>query len=133
MSAVYADTSGLFAALVANDQMHARAKRALTRLVEDGAELHVGSYALLETMALLQSRVSLEAALQFERSFGPLLRVTRIDEKLHARSVRRLELRRSRELSLVDCSSFVIMEDLGLPEAFAYDPHFAREGFRLIQ
>jgi predicted nucleic acid-binding protein len=33
----------------------------------------------------------------------------------------------------VDCSSFVIMEDLGLPEAFAYDPHFAREGFRLIQ
>jgi predicted nucleic acid-binding protein len=113
--------------------MHARAKRALTRLVEDGAELHVGSYALLETMALLQSRVSLEAALQFERSFGPLLRVTRIDEKLHARSVRRLELRRSRELSLADCSSFVIMEDLGLTEAFAYDPHFAREGFRLIQ
>lgn len=128
----FADTSGLFAALVRNDQVHVRAKAVLTRLLEERWELHVTSYVLLETESLLQARVGLHAARQFDHVYRPLLRVHWIDEGLHDRAFRRLELRESRRVSLVDCSSFVVMEGEGLRDVFGYDPHFTDEGFRVI-
>ena len=85
-----------------------------------------------ECVALLQGRVSLEAALQFEQILRPLLQVTWINDELHTRSVRRWELKRSRSRSLVDCSSFVVMEDLSLTSAFGYDRDFGAEGFGLV-
>ncbi len=83
-----------------------------------------------ETLALLQARVSLDAAFQFEHLQRPLLQLTWIDEDLHVRTFRRLEIARSRRLSLVDCASFVVMEDLGLADVFGYDSHFEQAGFR---
>ena len=37
-----------------------------------------------------------------------------------------------RQLSLVDCASFDIMRRLGLRDVFAFDPHFAEQGFRCL-
>ncbi len=129
---IYTDTSGLFAAIVRNDLKHANAKATLTALLESGSELHATSYVLLETLALLQTRVGLEAAAQCEFVFRPLLQVTWITEELHERSFRRLKLKRSRGVSLVDCSSFVVMEDLEIRSVFGYDEDFAKEGFHLV-
>ena len=36
-----------------------------------------------------------------------------------------------KDLSLVDCSSFITMRRLGLRVAFAFDRHFAEQGFGL--
>jgi predicted nucleic acid-binding protein len=129
---VFADTSGLFAALVRNDHMHVRAKAVLAHLIGARSELHVTSYVLLETESLLQARVGLDAARQFDHVYRPLLRIHWVDEPMHDRAFRRLELRESRSVSLVDCSSFVVMEAEGLRMVFGYDPHFAEEGFRVI-
>jgi len=130
---IYADTSGLFAALVKNDIMHAKAGPAMERLLEEGYEIHTTSYVLLETMALLQARVGLEAARQFENVLRPLLQVHWVDESLHEKAFKRLELRGTRGVSLVDCTSFVTMEDTGIRYVFAYDEHFSEEGFHLIK
>ncbi len=129
---VFTDTSGLFAAVVRNDVMHEPAKATLTALLETGSELHATSYVLQETLALLQARVSLDAALRFEHDLRPLLRMTWMDEELHGRAFRRLELANARRLSLVDCASFVVMEELGVKDAFAYDGHFTEAGFRVV-
>jgi predicted nucleic acid-binding protein len=37
-----------------------------------------------------------------------------------------------RNLSLVDCVSFEIMRALGIKTVFAFDPHFAEQGYRCI-
>jgi hypothetical protein len=79
---------------VRNDMMHDGAKATLTALLKNGSELHATSYVLQETLALLQSRVSLEAALRFEHDLRPLLQMTWMDEDLHRRAFRRLELAR---------------------------------------
>ena len=129
---VFTDTSGLFAAVVRNDVMHDAAKATLTALLETGSELHATSYVLQETLALLQARVSLDAALQFEHNLRPLLRMTWMDENLHSRAFQRLELAQERRLSLVDCASFVVMEEFGIEDAFAYDEHFTRAGFHVV-
>jgi len=129
---VFADTSGLFAAVVRNDVMHDAAKATLTALLQAGSELHATSYVLQETLALLQSRVSLDAALRFEHDLRPLLKMTWMNEDLHRRAFRRLELANARRLSLVDCASFVVMEELGIENAFAYDEHFTQAGFQVL-
>lgn len=130
---IYADTSGLFASLVKNDIMHAKAGPTMEKLLEEGAEIHVTSYVLLETMTLLQARVGLEAARQFEHVLRPLLQVHWVDESLHEKAFKRLELRGTRGVSLVDCTSFVTMEDAGIRSVFAYDEHFTEEGFHLVE
>lgn len=130
---VFVDTSALFAVLVRNDRMARRAGQTFQALLERHVDLHTTSYVLLETAALLQARVGLEAARRFHHEFTTVLRIRWVDETLHAKAFRRLELRNRREISLVDAASFVFMEEAGLMAAFAYDQHFAKEGFRLIQ
>ena len=129
---VFADTSGLFAALVRNDAHHEPARDRLERLLDaDDVKIVTTSYVLLEVSALLQNRVGLDAAIRFDRDLRPVLQVVWVDEALHRRAMRRLELRRRRQVSLVDCASFVCMEDGGIQRAFAFDRHFIDEGFEV--
>lgn len=132
MNGVFVDTAGLFAALVRNDINHEDAAATLDRLLEREVELYCSNYVLLEALALLQHRVGLEAARQVEHELRPLLHVSWIDEPSHRRAFRRLELRGRRSLSLVDCSSFVVMEEVGLRHVFTYDSDFADEGFTCV-
>jgi len=129
---VFADTSGLFALLVRNDNCHADARDAFTGMVERGVVFCTTNYVLLETSALLQSRVGLKAARRFQHEFVPLLEIAWVDAPLHAKAFRRLELRDRRNLSLVDCVSFVWMEETGVRHAFAYDRHFSAENVSLL-
>jgi predicted nucleic acid-binding protein len=128
---VFVDTSALFATLVRNDYMHVRARETFQRLVEQSAELYTTSYVVLETIALLQARVGLDAARSFQHEFLSIFKVCWVDQSLHDKAFRRLELRARREISLVDCTSFVWMEESGITHAFAYDEHFTAEGFKL--
>ena len=130
---VLADTSGLFAALVRNDRMHLPAKATMTRLLLEEFDLCTTSYVLLETLALLQARVGLHAADEFERTLRPRFEVIWVGGTLHERAFRRLGLRQTHGCSLVDCCSFVVMEDQGIQQAFGYDKHFSDEGFRLVR
>jgi len=130
---VFFDTSGIFATLVHNDYMHVRARKTVECLLEQNATLLTTSYILLETMALLQARVGLKAARRFHHEFATTLKIHWVDEKLHEKAFRRLELRGRREISLVDCASFVFMEDNGISHALAYDKHFSEEGFIVFE
>lgn len=49
----------------------------------------------------------------------------------HLRAVGILEERARRGLSLVDCTSFVVMRQYGVTEALAFDSDFVQEGFTL--
>ncbi len=126
---VFVDTSAFFATLVRNDYMHVRARETFERLIGWPVELHTTSYVVLETIALLQARVGLDAARSFQHEFLSIVKVCWVDQSLHEKAFRRLELRGRREISLVDCTSFVWMEESGVARAFAYDEHFSAEGF----
>ena len=51
---------------------------------------------------------------------------------LLARAVRLYASRRDKEWSLTDCTSFLIMRDLGLKDALTGDRHFEQAGFRAL-
>ncbi len=129
---VFADTSGLFAAVSRKDAHHQAAATTLRKLVERDAQVCSTSYVLAESIALIQARIDFASAYRFEQVIRPYLHITWIESSLHAQAVQRWARRGRRHLSLVDCSSFVVMESLGIARAFALDSDFAEEGFELV-
>ncbi len=126
---VFADTSALYALLVRDDDMHEGAKTNFQHLMQKNARMITSSYVLLETLTLLQRRVSFEAAWDFNHKIMPLLEVVWADEVWHSRAMQRLQAERKRSLSLTDCLSFEIMEAREISMAFAFDSHFRQRGF----
>ncbi len=129
---VFVDTSALYALLVSTEEDHEAAVTALARLVKAKRSLLTSNYVLLETAAVLQHRFGLPPVRDLEDHLMPLLRVAWVSGETHQRALERLFRTNRRELSLVDCSSFEIMDAEGIQDAFAFDSDFATEGYRAV-
>lgn len=128
---VFADTSALFALLVRDDLMHIRAKENFAYFAEHGVQLLTSSYILVETVALLQRRIGLAPVHDFNAKILPLLEIVWADAEWHGRALQRLLAQNRRNVSLVDCLSFEIMEAREITEAYTFDQHFVDNGFTI--
>ena len=126
---VFVDTSAFLALLDASDQFHTAAATVWRRLLESESRLVTSSYVLVETFALTQNRLGPAASRTFERDILPTVEVIWIDQDLHRSSVAAFLAAARRRLSLVDCVSFEVMRANGISRAFAFDRHFAEQGF----
>lgn len=125
---VFVDTSALYALLDEDDGNHERAVSAWVDLLDrDRPVTH--AYVVVETSALVQRRLGMQAAAQLHRALLPATRVFPVGAEIHARAVERWLTAGRRALSLVDVTSFVVMESLGITRAFAYDQDFRAAGF----
>ena len=129
---IFVDTSALYALFDRDDRGHAVTAAAWTDLLSGPRPLVTSNYVLLEAVALLQRRLGLAAVHDLEDRIVPLLTVRWITEPIHRRAMTRLRRTDRREVSLVDCSSFLLMEAEAIQEAFALDDDFAAAGFRLL-
>lgn len=129
---VFVDTSALLAVLDGADQDHAAAAASLRGLLDAEEELFTSNYVMVETFALVQSRLGLGAVRLLQQDVVPLLRIAWLSEETHGAAVTALLTAARRRLSLVDCASFETMRRLGLKRAFAFDRHFAEQGFELV-
>ncbi len=89
------------------------------------------NYAVLESIALVQSRHGMEAVRDLHDSIVPLLDVQWVGSELHELGMAMLLAAGRRRLSLVDCVSFAICRRLNITVALAFDPHFAEMGLPL--
>lgn len=124
----FVDTSALYAVLDRDDANHTEAKAEWCRLIEGDADLVTTNYVLVETVALVQHRLGMDAVQTLYEDIGPLLRVEWVDESLHAAGMDGVLDARRRRLSFVDCVSFSVMRRLGIREAFAFDRHYDEQG-----
>ena len=128
---IFVDTSGLFALLVKNDFMHVRAKLNFAYFAQHRLQLLTSSFVLVETTALLQRRVGLEAVHDFQSKIMPLLDMIWVSSDWYTRAIQRLFALNNRNISLVDCLSFEIMESREITHAFTFDKHFPENGFTI--
>ena len=128
----FADTSALYALLVRTDEAHPGVRTAFGTLVSNGRTLWTTSFVVVETMALLQHRLGLRAARDFDEDVLPILRVRWVDDALYRVGTDRLWREDRRQLSLVDAVSFEFMKHQGIRVALAVDPHFAAAGFDVV-
>lgn len=92
----FADTSALYAVLDADDEFHARARKAWAALLL------------------------------------PAVRTIGATEEDHRTAIQALLAADRRDLSLVDCASFLVMRRLGLRSVFTLDADFRHQGFEVV-
>jgi predicted nucleic acid-binding protein len=127
---IFVDTSALFAALDRDDRDHSRAVTGFAEIVDERLVTH--NYVVLETDALARRRLGSTASQALFEHLLPPLEMIWVDEPLHHAAVA-LYLRGGKtRLSLVDCTSFSIMQAHGIGTAFAFDDDFARAGYETI-
>lgn len=133
---VLVDTSALYAVLDSDDQNHTAAAGIWTvfldRLSRDeiGGVTHSG--IVVETSALVQRRLGMDAVRVLHDRVLTVLDTTWVDAELHARAVTGLLAAGRRQLSLVDWMSFELMRSIGIESAFAFDNDFEQQGFALL-
>lgn len=128
----FVDTSAILPLLNRADSDYLAARRVWQTLAVEQAELITSSYVMVESVALIQSRLGMDAVRDFEEAIAPLLQIVWISEAIHQKGEAALLTANRRQLSLVDCISFVICHDRRLERVFAFDAHFAEQGFACL-
>jgi predicted nucleic acid-binding protein len=130
--AIFVDTSAFYALLDADDENHVRSAETWRRLMLSNEHVVTTNYILVETFALVQSRLGLEAVREFQEAVAPVLSVEFVTPDIHRLGIAALLAASRRGLSLVDCISFEVMRDLGIKSVLTFDGHFRQYGFSLV-
>jgi predicted nucleic acid-binding protein len=128
---IFLDTSAVYALADRADANHRRATRMFAATLAAGEGILTHNYVMVESMALLQHRLGLAAALAFAED-AKAFEVLWITPDLHDQAVAWLGGSGRRRVSLVDAASFIVMRARRVEVAFAFDAHFTAEGFRLL-
>ena len=126
---VFADTSALLAALVEQDTRHSDAAETWRALNESEEDLVTTNYVVLELLTLLQRRHGMTAVRNALDTVLLVISVHWLTPEQQQSALSAMLAAGRRDLSLVDCTSFVAMRDAGVSRAFTTDPHFAEQGF----
>ena len=129
---VFVDTSALFALLDRDDLHHGSAAELWRDLVTRKLDMVCTNYVLIEAFRLIHHRLGMQAVRTFQDDIVPLLNVRWITQEEHQAGLAAFLTAGSRQLSLVDCISFESMRSMGIQTAFAFDRHFAEQGFASV-
>ena len=129
---IFLDTSAIYALADRGDSQHELAVKRFRAALESTRGFLTHNYVLVESMALIQHRLGLSAALKFAES-ARTFEIEWVDSNLHDEAARRLGQSRGRRVSFVDQVSFLVMRRHGVRRALAFDPDFAAGGFELYE
>lgn len=127
---IFLDTSAIYALADKTDPNHANAYKKFDLALKSGETFLVHNYILVESAALLQARLGLQAAILFLKDVKSF-EVDWVDQELHEEAKKDLERIEKRGISLVDCTSFVVMRRRGVKKALAFDPDFRDQGLTI--
>lgn len=127
---VFVDTSALYAFLDADDPNHRAVRDAMGALGATPLLSH--SYAVVESVALVERRLGRDAARELLDELVSKLLVIFVDRSIHDAAVSAYLAAAGGLPSLVDFTSFEVMRRLGIRTAFAIDRDFADAGFDVI-
>jgi uncharacterized protein len=134
---VFVDTAAFYALVDRGDTEHEAALAIQNQLVVERWRLYTSNYIVAETHALTLNRLGRFVAARvlddLERSAESgdlsIIRVSVADERRARDIIRQYS---DKDFSLADASSFVVMERLGISQAFSFDRHFEQYGFTVL-
>lgn len=124
---IFVDTGAWYASLVPTDPDHGRA---VQWLAENHSPLLTTDYVIDETLTLLRVRGERTRALAlgakfFHQGVAEIHKLTATDLTLAWQTFERFD---DKDWSFTDCTSKVVMEQLSIGVAFAFDHHFRQFG-----
>lgn len=138
MTALFVDTAG-WGNLVDRSQPHHAAASAIYRRAKQQRRAIVTSnYVLTERVALLTSplRRARPQLIAFVNGLktSPYVQIVHVDATLDTHAWQLLTQRQDTAWSLVDCSSFLLMQQWSIRDSLTTDHHFEQAGFvRLLK
>jgi predicted nucleic acid-binding protein len=133
-SEVFLDTAYAIALANAKDEHHQKAVQLAGQLRAERTKLVTTRAVLLEIgNALAGSRfraaaVKLLDALEADPTIG----IVPVTDELYTQALTLYRARRDKEWGLIDCLSFVVMDERQLTEALTTDMHFQQAGYRVL-
>ena len=131
---IFVDTSAWYAVEVEDDVNHEAACKFLSKIATGTYGVSVTTdYVLDETLTLLRSRRGLASANTFIDKIrkSKSVHVFWIDETLFEKALDIFRKSNRKAWSFTDCTSFALMQDLSVSEAFTFDSHFREAGFQM--
>ena len=131
---LFADTGAWCALYDRSDIHHARASAFLQELKSQKTQLITSDYVLDESLTLLRFRAGHKEAVDLGKWVlqSPLVKLINVDEKIWQAAWDVFVRYDDKEFSFTDCTSFAIMRQLGLLNAFAFDHNFEQAGFVML-
>jgi len=132
---IFVDTGGFYASKVVNDVNHPSAS-SIEKAISEGkyGKMVTTNYVLDELYTLLRGRVSHEQTIQIGETIrkSPNIRIIWILEALEEKAWDSFKINQDKTYSFTDCTSFIVMQSLGIDIAFTYDSHFEQAGFQIL-
>lgn len=126
---IFVDTSFFVALLLPGERHHAAAVRAIEELshIELPRVLVTTNNVALETITVARYRADHRSAVRAAELLygGALVQMHRTTRQHEADAIAYLRRHDDKAYSAVDCLSFVVMLELGITEALAFDQDFA--------
>ena len=134
MAQVFLDTAYAIALSVPNDLFHKQAIFLADQLEAAGTRLVTTRAVMLEIGNALSKLRYRRAAVRLLQSLelDPSVKVIPLSEPLYERAFTLYRGRLDKEWGLIDCVSFVVMQDHGIVAALTTDEHFQQMGFRVL-
>ena len=131
---VFLVTNGWLSLLNADEPLHPEAHSKLLELGRLRSEMFLTDWIIAETgNCLARSTLRMEFVEAVGRvSNNPSVHIISVTEALRDRALELYASRPDKTWGLVDCASFVVMQDEGITEAFTTDRHFEQAGFRCL-
>ena len=130
----FLDTSFSIALAIGSDEFHAAASSLNKRLIAENAQIVTSQAIVLEIgNGLSRQRFRSFAVEAFDLlESSPNIRVVSLSDELIAEATLLFRSRMDKDWSLVDCTSMVVMQNLGIVCALTSDEHFMQAGYRAL-
>lgn len=134
MKLLFVDTAGWMAMADRKDPLHQEFRRFRDAHLKKGGLLVTSDYVMDETLTLIRVRIGLDASRRFyEQAVGSArLRWERLDVSRCQAALEWFFGWTDKTFSFTDCTSFVILRELGLKKVLTCDGHFRSAGFEIV-
>ena len=135
---VFIDTSGWANLFVSTESYHQQAKQWFEAARRQNLEMITTNYIVIELVALLNSPLRVPRSQLFKYvdavRNAPYISLIHIDAAIDTAAWKLVKTREDKTWSLVDSTSFIVMQQFGIQQALTTDHHFEQAGFiRLLK
>jgi len=134
MKRLFVDTAGWMAMADGKDPLHTSSLAARDQWLEQGGLLSISNYVVDETLTLIRIRLGMNAAERWWEvvSQSPRCRTEWITPDRKEKAIRWFFKWQDQSFSFTDCTSFVVMRELGIEKVLTADRHFITAGFEIL-
>jgi predicted nucleic acid-binding protein len=132
---IFVDSGAWYALADNRERHHGRASAVFSRMTKgEFGRILTTDFVLDETYTLLRMRLGLEAVRSLRQLFAgsSSLQVVHVSDRDFDHAVDLMLAHTDQRWSLTDCSSFVLMRELEVNNAFTFDRNFVEAGFRVL-